>query len=100
MKFIVMFEDNPGTGDTVRAQYMQQHLVFLESNSESILAAGPLREADGTGAGGLWLLDVVDDTSAQQLIESDPFWPTGLRKSVRILAWHQVFSEGQRLDAL
>ena len=100
MKFIVMFEDNPGTGDSVRARYMQKHLAFLESNRESILAAGPLREPDGTGAGGLWLVDGLDETTVQQLIESDPFWPTGLRKSARILAWHQVFGEGQRLDAL
>ena len=100
MKFIIMFEDNPGTGDTVRAQYMQDHLSFLEANSESILAAGPLRETNGADAGGLWLVDAVDETSVQQLIETDPFWPTGLRKSAQIFAWNQVFSEGKRVVSI
>ena len=30
-------------------------------------------------------------------IKADPFWPTGLRRSVRILSWAQVFAEGRRL---
>jgi uncharacterized protein YciI len=29
-------------------------------------------------------------------VKKDPFWPTGLRKSVRILAWKQVFADGRR----
>jgi hypothetical protein len=31
----------------------------------------------------------------RRLCERDPFWPTGLRKSVRILEWRQVFADGQ-----
>jgi hypothetical protein len=27
---------------------------------------------------------------------ADPFWPTGLRKAVRVLAWMQVFADGKR----
>jgi hypothetical protein len=30
-------------------------------------------------------------------VKEDPFWPTGLRRSVRILSWSQVFAEGKRL---
>jgi hypothetical protein len=33
------------------------------------------------------------------LIKEDPFWPTGLRKSVCILAWNQVFADGRRLTS-
>ena len=36
--------------------------------------------------------DVVD-----ALVKADPFWPTGLRHSVRILSWSQVFADGRRL---
>jgi|TARA_B100000315_G_scaffold182361_2_gene171207 hypothetical protein len=35
--------------------------------------------------------------AVQSLVEADPFWPTGLRKSVRILEWTQVFSNGDML---
>jgi uncharacterized protein YciI len=31
------------------------------------------------------------------LVKEDPFWRTGLRQAVRILAWSQVFAEGKRL---
>jgi uncharacterized protein YciI len=30
------------------------------------------------------------------LYRADPFWPTGLRRSVRVLAWSQVFADGKR----
>ena len=33
------------------------------------------------------------------LVKADPFWPTGLRKSVRILKWNQVFADGQQAQA-
>ena len=97
MKFIVKFEDNPGTGEAVRAQYMSQHLDFLEANQNAITAAGPLRATDGSGAGGLWLVEADNEMMVEKLIHDDPFWPTGLRKSVQILAWQQVFANGVRL---
>jgi hypothetical protein len=31
------------------------------------------------------------------LYRADPFWPTGLRKAVRVLRWSQVFADGRRL---
>jgi uncharacterized protein len=46
---------------------MPAHLEFLEKHRDRIRAAGPLRESDGTPAGGLWL------------------------------AWSQVFVDGRRL---
>jgi uncharacterized protein len=30
------------------------------------------------------------------LVRSDPFWPTGLRETVRVLQWTQVFADGRR----
>ena len=33
----------------------------------------------------------------EALVKEDPFWPTGLRRSVRILGWSQVFADGKRL---
>ena len=96
MIFAVLFEDEAARADQ-RAHYMSAHLGFLEQNAERILAAGPLSDArEGNAAGGLWLVEAAAADQVQALVEADPFWPTGLRKSVRILEWKQVFAEGRR----
>lgn len=35
--------------------------------------------------------------AVRRLIELDPFWPTGLRKSVKIIEWRRVFVDGKML---
>ncbi|NNF77484.1 MAG: hypothetical protein HKN05_05595 [Rhizobiales bacterium] len=96
MMFAVLFEDNEAAAD-MRARYMADHLVFLETNKAAISAAGPLVEGQtGAPAGGLWLVSAAAADEVKALVEADPFWPTGLRKSVRILHWKQVFADGKR----
>jgi uncharacterized protein YciI len=97
MKFVVLFEDNPAAGADVRTARMAEHLAFLEGNANRIEAAGPLRTADGQGAGGLWVVEAGDASEIDRLVKADPFWMTGLRKSVRILRWAQVYADGRRL---
>ena len=97
MKFVVLFEDNPEAGADIRTKHMPDHLAFLERHSANVAAAGPLKALDGSGAGGLWIVDADHEMDVRKLVEEDPFWPTGLRKSVRILSWMQVFADGQRL---
>lgn len=96
MKFIILFEDNPDADPDIRARHMPDHLAFLERHRDSIEAAGPLMDPDGSGRGGIWVLDAPDARSVEELIHQDPFWPTGLRKSFRILCWKQVFADGKR----
>jgi hypothetical protein len=96
MIYAVFLEDDASRADA-RAEYMPDHLSFLERNAASIHAAGPLKDtASDASAGGLWIVEVDSPQAVQSLIEADPFWPTGLRKSVRILEWTQVFSNGKR----
>ena len=97
MKFVVVFEDDPEAGVDIRQKHMPAHIAFLERNAASVQAAGPLRTSDGQAAGGLWLVEAADAQQIDDLVKQDPLWPTGLRKSVRILAWHQVFADGRRL---
>ncbi|MGI9408541.1 MAG: YciI family protein [Hyphomicrobiaceae bacterium] len=97
MKYIVLFEDDAAAGPEVRSRHMSAHLAFLEENFETVIAAGPLLTGNGEGAGGLWLVDAADESQIDALVKADPFWPTGLRKSVRILKWNQVFADGHRL---
>jgi len=97
MKFVVLFEDNPNVGADIRKMHMPEHLQFLKKHSEKINAAGPLSNLDETGAGGIWIVEANNESEVTELVEKDPFWPTGLRKSVRVLNWTQVFANGRAL---
>lgn len=94
--FAVLFEDHAAEADEIRRRHMPDHLAFLERQGAAIRAAGPLRAADGTPAGGLWLVDAASAQDVERLVQADPFWPTGLRKSVQIRSWIQVFADGAR----
>jgi uncharacterized protein len=96
MLYVVLFEDNATLGADVRRRHMAAHLSFLEHNAARIKAAGPLRALSGGPAGGLWIVDADSPDVIDALVKADPFWPTGLRHSVRILCWSQVFSDGRR----
>ena len=96
MLYVVLFTDNADHADA-RQRMMPAHLDFLEQHRDHIRAAGPLCEAaDGSGAGGLWLVEADGHDAVADLVHRDPFWPTGLRKDVRILQWSQVFANGRR----
>jgi uncharacterized protein len=97
MLYAVLFEDNANLGSDVRRQHMPAHLSFLEKNAARIKAAGPLRAFSGDPAGGLWVVEADNVDVVDALVKDDPFWPTGLRRSVRILSWSQVFADGKRL---
>ena len=90
MLYAVLFTDNDAHTD-VRPRLMPAHLKFLEENRQRVRAAGPLLERNGQSAGGLWLVDAADADAVMALVQADPFWPTGLRKDVRVLRWKQVF---------
>lgn len=92
MMYAVFFEDNE-TFATMRAKHMNEHLAFLNDHKGIVLAAGPLTNtADELSAGGLWVVNADTHQAVQDLVEMDPFFPTGLRKSIKILQWNQVFT--------
>jgi uncharacterized protein len=98
MLFAVLFEDDPARAD-MRQREMPAHLNFLERNADRLRAAGPLKDPlHGTAAGGLWLVEAETEDAVLALTREDPFWPTGLRRSVRVLLWAQVFADGKRLS--
>jgi uncharacterized protein YciI len=92
----VLFEDDVNAKSDIRRLHMAAHLAFLEKNAERIKAAGPLQTTSGDPAGGLWIVEADSVAVVEALVREDPFWPTGLRHSVRILSWSQVFADGKR----
>ena len=96
MKYAVLFEDNDEFAH-MRPKFMADHLQFLADNSETIEAAGPMKDGRTQDpAGGLWIVEAANSEQVQALIETDPFWPTGLRQSIRILEWTQVYVNGKK----
>jgi uncharacterized protein YciI len=94
MLFAILFDDEPRDAANIRRQHMPAHLDFLQVSSEFIRAAGPLRETDGTIGGGMWIVEARNLGEVERLIAEDPFWTHGLRRSVRMLIWEQVFVDG------
>jgi uncharacterized protein YciI len=95
MRFAVHFADNEEHA-AKRQQFMQDHLEFLLRHKTSILAAGPLFDAaTGTGAGGQWVVEAADEAEVTALVREDPFFPTGLRKEIKIFEWKPVFDSGE-----
>ena len=90
MTYIVLFEDASDADPDLRRRHMTAHKTFL-AEAGVVRAAGPLRDVAGP-AGGLWIVDVDTEDAVDALIKNDPFFPTGLRKSWRILSWTQVFT--------
>lgn len=88
MIYAVLFNDNPAAPPDLRKRHMAAHLEFLAANP-GIHAAGPLFET-GNPAGGLWLVEADAAQQVEALIRRDPFWPTGLRATHRILEWSRV----------
>jgi len=96
MKYAVLFEDNDEFAH-MRPKFMADHLQFLGDNSERIEAAGPMKDGKSQEpAGGLWIVEADNAEQVQNLVETDPFWPTGLRKSIQILEWTQVYVDGKK----
>lgn len=91
MLFAVLFEDDPACSPTARESHMGDHLAFLAAHEEKVLAAGPLLDEGQLPTGGLWIVEADGPEEVEELVHADPFWPTGLRKTVEIRPWRQVF---------
>ncbi len=51
------------------------------------------------GRDGMWIVEADAEEDVDRLVQEDPFWPTGLRKSYAIIKWTQVYAAGSRLIA-
>lgn len=76
---------------------MAAHLSFLGASADKISAAGPLSKSSGEAAGGLWFVGAETEGDVERLVQDDPFWPRGLRKSFTTLKCNQVYADGARL---
>ena len=91
MIYCVLFEDDDRHAQ-MRQKHMEAHLDYLKQHADNAMPQGPLSDI-GTKrpAGGCGWSRPRSAGAVRQMVEADPLWPNGLRKSVRILEWKQVF---------
>lgn len=88
--FAVHFEDEP-TKQSVRDEYQLAHHDYLQKCTARIVNAGVLhRDGGGSPIGGFWLVRGSSELDVRELIEADPLFVHGLRRTVRV--WRFVSS--------
>ena len=87
MRWVAIFDDNEER-ESVRKEHSGAHFDYLAANRDQIVIAGGLRPAPGEWCcGGLWVVEVGSRDDAVRLVEGDPYFRLGLRKSYRLLVW-------------
>jgi uncharacterized protein YciI len=95
MLFVVRFTDDQQRLAT-RKQFLSDHLQWLDAHKKNVLVPGSLRpEPDASPVGACWIVEALNKSEVEHLIQSDPFWVQGLRQSVEILHWFKAFPERQ-----
>jgi hypothetical protein len=90
--FAVIFEEDAEKSAHVRGKFTEEHIAWLERNTDTVLLAGALSPGDGGAAhGALWIFKAETAEEVRRILAGDPFYREGLRKSVRIDAWTRGF---------
>jgi uncharacterized protein YciI len=93
MLFAVLFTDKPGHG-ALRAQQLQAHVDWVAEHQHTVLVAGSLREEPGAvPRGGLWIVEADSKAAVHALMQTDPFWTSGLRERVEVLHWSKALQQ-------
>ena len=95
-RWVALFEDHPREiGDPIRKNHSQAHFDYRAEHSDRILIGGGLRpNPDEWYCGGLWVIEVETREDAIGLIENDPYFTLGLRKSYRLMIWGKAPNYG------
>lgn len=94
MLFVARFTDKPGI-DERRAELLQAHFDWLDTNKDKVILAGSLRpEVGGPSVGGLWIIEANSKEGAEQVYQTDPFFANGLRAKVEL--YHYVKAHAER----
>jgi uncharacterized protein YciI len=91
MPYIIETWDKPDHLD-LRLRVRQDHIRFLESEVQKLLAAGAKLSDDGeTMLGTIYIVDVETREEAEEFVSRDPFTIAGLPQEVKIRRWRNAF---------
>ena len=93
MLFAVLFTDKPGHG-ALRAEHLDAHVEWVAQHQDTVLVAGSLRVEPGdVPRGGLWIVEAPSKEAVLALMQTDPFWTSGLRQGVEVLHWRKALDK-------
>ncbi len=91
MHFVICCRDK-ADHQSVRMENRPDHVEYLKSHSEKIVAAGPtLGEAPDQMTGSVLIMEFSSLTDAENWAANDPYAKAGLFDSVIITPWKKVF---------
>ena len=97
MAYAILTRDKPDRGH-LRLENRAEHIAWLETKTDILLAAGALIDDDGAGGhGGVLIVDVDERAAAEAFIAEDPFTKAGLFESVTVTRWRKAFFNFEKL---
>jgi len=97
MPFFVEIRVKPNCAD-IPKRTQNQHLEYLDTNMNLVLAAGGLLNDDGlVRLGGFYILDVEAREKAEEFVAQDPFIKSGLLEIVQVTRWRKAYFDYKRL---
>ena len=95
--YLVYCVDKPGS-DAVRTKAHDEHMAYLHSREEIVLAGAKLSDDGETAGGSAFIVNVPDRAAAETFSNGDPFSQAGLFDSVTITRvrkglWHPERAE-------
>jgi len=91
MHFAITCIDKPDQPE-LRQENRPDHLEYLASHADLVVAAGPLMDDDGEKpVGSLLIMDFDDAVAARAFADDDPYAKAGVFESITILPWKKVY---------
>lgn len=91
MPYIIETFDKPDSM-ALRQATREEHIDYLETNVETLLACGAKLKDDGSDAGGgFYVVDVETRAEAEAFINADPFTKAGLFERMTITRWRRGY---------
>ncbi|EFH09706.1 YciI family protein [Pseudoroseomonas cervicalis] len=91
MPYIIETWDKPDS-QALRQATRAEHLDWLDSQVEKLLACGAKLKDDGSDAGGgVYVVDVETREAAEAFIAADPFTKAGLFERMQITRWRKAY---------
>ncbi len=81
--YLVHATDNAGAAE-IRAGALDEHVAYLQSRSEIVIAGAALSDDGETAHGSIFIVNVPDRASAQEFSNGDPFTRDGVFSSINI----------------
>ncbi len=91
MAYAILTRDKPDRGH-LRTETRVEHVAWLDTKKDILLAAGALIDDDGAGGhGGVLIIDVDERAAAEAFVAVDPFTKAVLFESVTVTSLRKAF---------